>query len=138
MFRAALLALSSLIVGCATHFSTAQEAARRGDYQTAHDNYLACAQQGNAGCMNNLGVMFAQRQVRDANPREKAVFWFTLAARHGSTTAGANLTSWGLPVPPADLVRQKSPQEIQAEMEAAEAFGEAIGALIGAAAARRR
>jgi TPR repeat protein len=104
----------------------------------AHDNYLACAQRGNAVCMNNLGVMFDRGYVRDPEPRQKAIFWFELAARHGDSTARANLTQKGLPVPQADLVRQKSAAQIEAELEAAEAVGALIGELIGGSIGRRR
>jgi TPR repeat protein len=126
------------VAGCASHFGAAQSALERGDYQTAHDNYLACAQRGTAVCMNNLGVMFARGQIRDPDPRQKAIFWYELAARHGDSTARANLTQMGLPVPPADLVRQKSAAQIEAELEAADAVGALIGELIGGSIGRRR
>lgn len=126
-----MLALSiSALSGCATTMGLGMDAYNQGQYQSAFDHFLACANEGDADCMNWIGVMYARGQAQSASPRDDAVQWYTLAARHGSPHARTNLAALGEPVPPPDLVSQPQPVSLEA-MDAAGQIGNALGRLIG-------
>ncbi|MDR5900447.1 tetratricopeptide repeat protein [Halomonas vilamensis] len=66
------------------------DAARRGDYATALENWRPLAELGFPSAQSNLGVMYQNGQGVPQNYR-KAVSWYRLAAEQGDTTAQTNL-----------------------------------------------
>lgn len=136
MYKA--LASCLLIAGCASALDRGIDASRRGDNQTALVTFMQCANEGNSACMHNVGWMYENGRIRDPKPRDKAIDWYTLAARHGQPQSRVALARMGATVPGADLVRQKTAAEIQAEIDAAAALGEGLGNLLGAGIVRKK
>ena len=66
------------------------EAYARGDYQTALEEFMPLAIQGNSSAQNNLGVMYDNGQGVPEDDKE-AVKWYRLAAEQGSASAQYNL-----------------------------------------------
>ena len=98
---AATIALASL-VGCASPSQKGLDSFNAGNYQHAANTFMACAQQGDSYCMNNLGYMFETGAVtpNDGLRSEEGMLnWYTASAQRGNPTAIANLTRLGLPVP---------------------------------------
>jgi TPR repeat protein len=119
--------------GCSTYGSKGLDALNAGRNQEAADYFVRCADQGYAYCMHNLGYMFSSGKIRDQDPRRQAIGWFTLAARNGYEPSRVALVQLGAPVPPPDLVREATPEEL----EAAGLVGQAIGTAIGGGFRRR-
>ncbi len=129
MMRAvALVILLPLVLGgCATTYSNGVRAYDRGDTMGAYQYFLACAQRGESGCMNNIGVLYANGKIADSQSRTKAIYWYSLAARYGNRSAQMNLSNMGQPVPPADLApRPMSDAEFDAYGKIGEGLGDAI------------
>jgi len=77
-------------------FDDGQAAYERGDYETAFEEWLPLAEQGNAGAQQNFGVIYENGQgvERDYAEAEK---WFLLAAEQGHTEAQARLNEMYAP-----------------------------------------
>lgn len=119
----------SVLSGCTT-LDQGINAYTEGQYQTAFNHFTACAGEGDADCMNWIGVMYLRGQIQSPDPRAAAVHWYTLAARHGSTHARMNLAALGEAVPHPDLVpvpAQMSPETVEALGAIGGAIGQAIG-----------
>ena len=77
-------------------FDDGMAAYERGDYETAFEEWLPLAEQGNAGAQQNFGVIYENGQgvERDYAEAEK---WFLLAAEQGHTEAQARLNEMYAP-----------------------------------------
>lgn len=70
--------------------SEAFEAANRGDYATALENWRPLAEQGDADAQFNMGVSY-QNGLGVAQDDSEAVFWYRQAAEQGDKYAQYNL-----------------------------------------------
>lgn len=95
-----------LLISCTTPSQTGIDYLDAGNKQAAYDTWLACAQQGDSYCMNNVGMMYQNGHMAAGRDTVKAINWLTLAARYGNPTAQQNLITLGAPVPAADLQQQ--------------------------------
>ncbi|MGE5522603.1 MAG: hypothetical protein ACM3SS_02735 [Rhodospirillaceae bacterium] len=107
------------------------DAHKGGNYSQAQKIFEQCAANGDSNCMNALGYMYDHRQIYDARPREQALRWFILSARHGNNAARANLTRMGVPIPPPDLEKQPSPIQEAYMLDSLHGLGDAIGSALG-------
>lgn len=93
----------TVLSGCATHIQDGNAAMARGDLAAAERQYSAAAQAGDPTGYNNLGVVAERR-----GDRERAIGYYTMAARWGNKLAAQNLVNLGAPVPSADLAAQRA------------------------------
>ena len=123
----ALLVLS-VLSGCATQMGSGVHAYNERQYQAALNNFTSCANEGDADCMNWIGVMYQRGQVTSNDPTRDAIHWYKLSARYGNQYAKQNLAELGAPIPAADLAPPPpSPEVMEAYGEIAYALGRAIG-----------
>ena len=91
--RTCILAISLGIAGSsafAQDFDKAMDAYDAGDYQTAVQQLLPLAEQGNANAQFGLGFMYGNGEGVLQDHKE-AVRWYRLAAEQGEATAQFNL-----------------------------------------------
>ncbi len=88
-----ILAISLGIAGSsafAQDFDKAMDAYDAGDYQTAVQQLLPLAEQGNAAAQTSLGFMY-RGGTGVLQDHKEAVRWYRLAAEQGEATAQFNL-----------------------------------------------
>ena len=84
---------SSVVLG--DDLQDGEDAAKRGDYKTAHRLWLPLAKQGNANALCNLGLMHIEGNGVPES-LERAAHWINLAHRQGSERAAEMLDEYGL------------------------------------------
>lgn len=99
--------------------------------------FIACSSEGYDGCMHNMGWMWETGRIKGSNPRDNAIGWYTLGARHGNQMSRVALTNLGATVPAADLLKQEQPLDPQAQKAMNDAAG-AIGGLLGTIIFRKK
>lgn len=119
-----------LLAGCATTLDYGVESYQAGRYIEAARHFQSCAAEGNPNCMHNIGVLYQNRNIASVDPRNDAIKWYMLAARHGNAGSRTALVNMNAPVPPADLAPLPA-QATPEEYEAAAALGAAIGTAMG-------
>lgn len=108
------------------------------DFSQAMAWYMKSAEQGYALAMNNIGVMYHNGHGVERST-DTAITWYTLAARHGDSTAQSNLTALNAPIPIADLARAPTQQASDSSdsagawllLELLDAVAYPLGAAIG-------
>ena len=73
-------------------FDDGQAAYERGDYETAFEEWLPLAEQGDAHAQHNLGVM-CERAFGVPQDYPEAMKWYRLAADQGFSDARASLNA---------------------------------------------
>ena len=73
-------------------FDDGQAAYERGDYETAFEEWLPRAEQGDAHAQHNLGVM-CERALGVPQDYPEAMKWYRLAADQGFSDARASLNA---------------------------------------------
>jgi tetratricopeptide (TPR) repeat protein len=101
--RALILALCCLVGGCVATMQPGIDAMNRGDLNEAERNFQQGLERGDTLAFNNLGVVYQRR-----GEREKAIQYYTVAARYGHQLAISNLIALGAPVPAPDLANARS------------------------------
>lgn len=84
------LLMGGVEVGLAQNLSTAIEAQKRGDYETAILEFRYLAAKGNSLAQYNLGVAYLEGKGV-AQDDQEAVKWFRMSAEHGYSEAQYNL-----------------------------------------------
>ena len=101
-----------LLTGCASpatvNLRFGLDNYKKGNYEKAFYQFVACAQAGNTSCINNAGAAAAQLGDTDV-----AAEWFTLGARVGDQQSIDWLRRSGYPVPYADIAEQKAQQQAE-------------------------
>lgn len=89
----ALVVLCALVMGVSpvqAGYKDGNQAASRGDYETARREYLAAALDGNQGAQNNLARLYRQG-LGGPTDMEQALRWFRVAAASGQVNAETSL-----------------------------------------------
>ncbi len=86
VFIIAAIAAALFLTPARANYSDGLAALQRGDYVTAHMEFLRLAEQGNAAAQSNLGFLYHHGLGVDQNPVE-AVKWYRQAAEQDFTDA---------------------------------------------------
>lgn len=95
-----------LLTGCVSLSQQGMDSLNAGQYQAAYNAFNQCALQGDSYCINNIGFMYEKGHMDDGEDLDKAIEYYTWAARYGNQIARNNLVVHGEEVPAVDLVAQ--------------------------------
>ena len=107
----AAFAALAFLASCANTTTSGKRTADRGYYEATIDYWIPEAQRGDPLAIFNLGLM-AEAGAGMPQDRERAIRFFTFAARMGLPAARTELARLGAPVPQADRVRRVTTDDL--------------------------